>query len=103
MPGGPVKPRRTETTLEQPGSSIATPYIPSAVSMVRLLRVIAMNWASSVISRAAGAKLFEDARADLNRRPVVYGTATLPAELRRPESESGEFREKEPSRQATSA
>jgi hypothetical protein len=41
MPGGPVKPRRTETTLEQPGSSIATPYIPSAVSMVRLLRVIA--------------------------------------------------------------
>src|SRR6266508_4941929 len=42
---------RTETTLEQPGSSMVTPYIASAVSIVRLLWVIAMNCVSSVISR----------------------------------------------------
>ena len=42
---------RTETIFEQPGSSIVTPYITSAVSIVRLLCVMAMNWVSSVISR----------------------------------------------------
>jgi hypothetical protein len=39
----PVQSNRTETTFEQPGSSMVTPYIASAVSIVRLLCVMAMN------------------------------------------------------------
>ena len=46
----------TETILEQPGSSIVTPYITSAVSIVRLLWVIAMNCVSWVMSRSRRVK-----------------------------------------------
>src|SRR4029453_14753780 len=51
-----VQSNRTETTFEQPGSSMVTPYIASAVSIVRLLWVIAMNCVSSVISRSSRVK-----------------------------------------------
>jgi hypothetical protein len=35
--------KRTETSLETPGSSMVTPYMTCAISMVRLLCVIRMN------------------------------------------------------------
>jgi hypothetical protein len=43
----------TLTIFEMPGSSIVTPYIASAICIVRLLCVMRMNWEILLISRTS--------------------------------------------------
>src|SRR5688572_850292 len=44
-------PKRTETSLETPGSCMVTPYITGAMLMVRLLWVMSTNCVCTLISR----------------------------------------------------
>src|SRR6185503_600723 len=58
VPGArfPAPRRLTATSFETPGSSIVMPHRRSAISMVRRLCVMMMNWERSVISRTTWLK-----------------------------------------------